>query len=1129
MHNAKRQKLAADRRRLLYTSDMRHAAQLWDSPNSDLRKIEELLASWVPVDESQEDLRDFTWRYHWTQLHKNAKATVLGASGATISPDGRMITADEKGIRQWDSTGTLGTPRWKGDASNVTFSANGKWAVVFAPNAKLIEISSGREQLEIPHPVCNFSATGNLVYGWTNSVGKIDVWDLSSGKPEPIPSVITNPQYKLPGDAYVLLSDDGQSYLQRKMPNYSSSSVFLADKSSPIEIWNRNANNGAAWSPDGRMIVSGSFTGIAQVRLLADSFREKWMIGTYGEHVGALRFSPDGKTLATGGGNGIVDLWDVSRMHELAQQEEVPYKAFTEEKPEFIRSIKAHLHPVKSLGFAPDGRKVVSFCDGGVAKLWDLDNVEGRYEVEHMAENLVNGRLPIKLMKNEEDEIAVEQVLQSRHPPVEGTIEAGDRILQVTDERTGEAVDCASFGVLHVERSCRGPADSLVRLTVARDGEEKRDVVLCREHFDPRSFRAAFSPDGKTITVGDMVVGVASLNLETGKTKRYPSIGLTPAFSPNGRLLAIPTWTHIDIWDLQRDELFDQLGIFTDDEKDSLPKTNNPGGTIAFSPDGKFLAIATGYSYGHGNLSNLKVWRLGTGGFEEIPGPERDGVVFRNDRRLCSLAFTPDGSQLVVGDSKGIVRIWRTSDWQIERSFDTGNRVWALAISSKEVDGQNVADILATGGGGRLVLWNYESGEKLRVISTPEPMALAFSHDGKSLVSGTVNHKVILWDVNSGSQLRTFHDHTDAVCGAAFSPNSETLATVGTEGVLRLRHAAAFDEIENYPMTRVSMLRLGELRNKEGRFEDAEMILQKLFHLQQRLRDSGDGMVTESEVEKTTAAITESMLSRGLMPEIVRQPESTFGALGDEIKMNVELAKDGPWNLQWYRNGQPIDGATSPELKVNLQSESDYAAYHCMAEVKGRDDVNPVRSDFALITDERMANAAHRGLNWEVFKDIPGKYVVDMTRTEKFQANQPDEQSIIEDFEIPTNTADNYGGRVTGFLVPPVTGEYVFYLCSDDQGQLFLSDSESPEDEKMIAFTRWTQRRAWRSELTAGKQGRSDPVYLERGKRYSIRALLKEGTPGDDYLAVAWQLPGQPPPQNDDPPIPSLFLRRSLE
>ena len=127
------------------------------------------------------------------------------------------------------------------------------------------------------------------------------------------------------------------------------------------------------------------------------------------------------------------------------------------------------------------------------------------------------------------------------------------------------------------------------------------------------------------------------------------------------------------------------------------------------------------------------------------------------------------------------------------------------------------------------------------------------------------------------------------------------------------------------------------------------------------------------------------------------------------------------------------------------------------------------------------------------------------------------------------NTSDNYGGRASGLLVPPVTGEYIFYLSSNNQSQLFLGDSESAKSEKRIAYIRENERRVWRRPRhAAGNQWRPSPIYLERGKRYSIRALFK-GSQGEEHLAVAWQMPGQPPLINGDPPIPGLFLRPRRE
>ena len=74
---------AEQRRRELYAANMQLADHLWNRPNGDLKKIEELLAAWIPVDES-EDLREFAWRYQWTQLYKGATVTKLKTTRSSL-------------------------------------------------------------------------------------------------------------------------------------------------------------------------------------------------------------------------------------------------------------------------------------------------------------------------------------------------------------------------------------------------------------------------------------------------------------------------------------------------------------------------------------------------------------------------------------------------------------------------------------------------------------------------------------------------------------------------------------------------------------------------------------------------------------------------------------------------------------------------------------------------------------------------------------------------------------------------------------------------------------------------------------------------------------------------------------
>ena len=343
--------------------------------------------------------------------------------------------------------------------------------------------------------------------------------------------------------------------------------------------------------------------------------------------------------------------------------------------------------------------------------------------------------------------------------------------------------------------------------------------------------------------------------------------------------------------------------------------------------------------------------------------------------------------------------------------------------------------------------------------------------------------------------------------GVAFSPDGNKLATVGFEGVLRLWEAPTIMEVERYPPTQQGLFRLGQLRMNENRYEEAELIFAKLLKIQRRYLPSG-----HDDIARTRSQLAIALNGQNLLPDIIRHPDSVEAEFGDTVRLGAEVSP-GDWSLQWFCNGQPVVGATQPELRFQLDREEQFGAYHIEAAPVGRDDAT-ARSDLAFVFEPVPGDT--QGLLWEVFEDILGDSVGSLTTVEKYP-EQPDTTGLIDNFQIPPNAGDNYGGRVSGWLIPPATGEYEFHTVADDNGQLFLnSDSSSVDGVRLIASTRWTR-------------ATSMPVYLERGKPYAIRALFKENG-GDDNLSVSWRLPGQPPPPDGSlPPIPGIFLQHRLE
>jgi hypothetical protein len=116
----------------------------------------------------------------------------------------------------------------------------------------------------------------------------------------------------------------------------------------------------------------------------------------------------------------------------------------------------------------------------------------------------------------------------------------------------------------------------------------------------------------------------------------------------------------------------------------------------------------------------------------------------------------------------------------------------------------------------------------------------------------------------------------------------------------------------------------------------------------------------------------------------------------------------------------------------------------------------------------------------------------------------PSGTELMDSFEGPVDWADNYGTRMYGWLTPPESGEYTFWIASDDLSELWLSTDADPANAVVIAMVAsWTSSREWTKE--AGQT--SAAITLQAGQKYFIQALQKDGGGGDN-LAVSWQGPG---------------------
>jgi RHS repeat-associated protein len=114
----------------------------------------------------------------------------------------------------------------------------------------------------------------------------------------------------------------------------------------------------------------------------------------------------------------------------------------------------------------------------------------------------------------------------------------------------------------------------------------------------------------------------------------------------------------------------------------------------------------------------------------------------------------------------------------------------------------------------------------------------------------------------------------------------------------------------------------------------------------------------------------------------------------------------------------------------------------------------------------------------------------------------------IDSLECTQQTADFFGRRIRGYIIPPATGSYTFWIASDDNSQLWLSTNDQASSKVLIASVSgtggYTAYREW-NKFTSQK---SSAKTLTAGVRYYFEVLHKEGNQYDN-LSVGWLKPGQ--------------------
>jgi RNA polymerase sigma factor (sigma-70 family) len=550
--------------------------------------------------------------------------------------------------------------------------------------------------------------------------GSIQLWDPGSGK--------TRGQIPTPGREVLSVAffPDGKLIASAGIDQtIRFHDVTTKRELSPIRVELKRVNY-LALLPNGKSLVAADETDLSACLIDARTGRPQQQLERHGTHYG-FALSPDGRTLAAGGQDGSVVLWDTATGHRL-------------------RSLAAGQKFVTAVAFSPDGNTLAWSESGPLGanspiRLWDLGKDE---EVRRMPGH---GYWTERLAFSADGQVLYAGIR--------------DGFLGQWDVATGKEIPSPGTNRFRVSKVFLSP-----------DGATLAAQALDRVHFwetatgrelesfampDRRTGALAFSPDWRMLAAGSrkntvLLWDVASRRLITRLAPKPNPLPPDPKPSP------MPTNPECMLRD---------------------PDSQEMVGAIAFSPDGKQL-VAGGWD------STVRIWDCETGAevrqFTWKKNPITDVAFAAEGKAVVAL------SSVRTGSGKQI-RFWDTGTGHLLPQLSAMEYPvvleWSPALPVFSPDGRLAVQLRPEG---RIPLWEVTTGKILFNLRGHEGpvLAAAFAPDGRTLASAGRDNTIRLWELPSAKEIGKFTGHRGKANTLAFTPDGKVLVSGGDDSTILL-------------------------------------------------------------------------------------------------------------------------------------------------------------------------------------------------------------------------------------------------------------------------------------------------------------------------------------------------------
>jgi WD40 repeat protein len=693
-------------------------------------------------------------------------------------------------------------------------------------------------------------------------------------------------------------SPDGSKVLTLSRPG--TVRLWSAATGEALAALNKPQARAARFSPDGKRVLTISWEMVpgspvrlwdaatgAPLAVLSSPGPTRTSFSSW-DAPSAADFSPDGSRVVTGFGEGdpafAAHVWDAATGKELL-------------------ALKGHTAPLQAVRFSPDGRQVATASKDGTARLWDaatgrplhtltghktgvcgvLFSPDGRWLLT-TGDGRTYGPQGVSMSAQTEGFAGI--VWDAATGARQATLQWPDRdsalAWTAAFSADGRRIVTAAGGGGHSN------AGGYPTVWETATGKRLRSLGPAGSFFAPPGYLATFSPDGRWIatthgvdtSAKDRAVHLwdAESGREVALLKGHRDTIRAAGFSADGRRLVTASDDGTArVWDVPLGDEFDRR------------RGRWPGVRQAvLSPDGRRLLTADGPAARPEEVT-ASLWDVATG---------REVACLRGHTQLiCALAFSPDGARAVTTSDDQTARLWDAATGKaltvlrghtggvidVEFSPDGGRlvtasrddtaRVWDAA-SGREIvvlrkAGAHLLSARFSPDGRRLVamginrhgwqsspgpnnevayVWDAATGQELHTLMHPEPKGFCsgytdatwspdgkrlldpqfdsrgarvwdadtgrvllrleghaaattcgrYSADGRRIVTGSEDRTARLWDAATGKELRVLRGHEDVLRSVAFSPDGRYVLTTAEDRTARLWDAATGRELATY-------------------------------------------------------------------------------------------------------------------------------------------------------------------------------------------------------------------------------------------------------------------------------------------------------------------------------------------